>query len=499
MAKKILKIASVVSEVAPYSKSGGLADIARSLPKALKRQGHEVVVITPLYFNVIDKEKYNLEKIDENVTIIIDNEHKEKVNFYKGYLMEDLPVYFIENKKYFTTRKNARYGSNDIYESDQPNIRFLLFDLAVLKLLIKLKFEADIIQCHDWHTGLIPYFLKNDFKNSKTLKNTASVFTIHNLVFQMGKNWWQISDKIKDTGHNGLPSINDPKIEGVNFVKRAILNADIINTVSEQYADEILTKSFGEDLHRLLKNRKDGIFGILNGIDYNEYNPEKDPGLYKKFNYQKTHLKQENKNFIQQFYNLPQDSRTPIFCMTSRIAEQKGFDLIQDIADIVFRFDVQFIIMGNGDKKKISDLKKIEKKNSKKLRVVPFEQKMETSLYAGSDFILIPSRFEPCGLTQMKSMRYGCVPIARHVGGFVDTVSSYDPIRKTGNGFVFKAYDSRDMLVAITRAIEIFKRKDEWGDIVHKVMKQSFSWEYPARKYIELFKKAIKHKENKKN
>lgn len=482
-----LKIASVSAEVDPYSKSGGLADVARSLPKALKRQGHEIIVVTPFYGAVIDAEKYNLKKIQENVTIIIDNKNKQKVNFWQGYLMEDLPIYFIENEKYFSRRK-------ELYGSSHENARFLLFDLAVLKLLIKLRFKADIIHCHDWHTGLIPYFLKRDFQDSQVLKNEVCVFTIHNLTFQLGHNWWQVPDKYKDDGRSNLPDFDDPKIESINFAKRAILNADVINTVSETYAQEIMTRDFGQDLHRILKNRKDRVFGIVNGIDYKDYNPHNDPGLHRNFDWHNFEVKEKNKLFIQKHYGLPQDSKIPLLCMTSRIVEQKGFDLIKDISDIIFRFNLQMIVMGDGDKSMIAHLKKLQKENPKKLCYTHFDSQRETSLYAGSNFILLPSRFEPCGINQMKSMRYGCVPIARHIGGFVDTVYDYNPQNKTGNGFVFKMYDSRAMLITIDRAIETYKRKEEWKNLVQKVMRQSFSWEYPARKYVELFRTALKVK-----
>lgn len=510
-----LKIASVSAEIDPYSKSGGLADVARSLPKALKRLGHEVIAITPFYGSIIDPVKHKLIKIHESVTVIIDNEHKQKVNFWQGWLMDDLPIYFIENEKYFSRRK-------ELYGSSHENARFLLFDLAVLKLLIKLRFNADIIHCHDWHTGLIPYFLKRDFQNSEILKKSASVFTIHNLTFQLGHNWWEVPEKIKDDGHINLPNFSDPKVEGINFAKRAILNADAINAVSEQYAEEIMTKDFGQDLQRILKNRTERVFGIVNGIDYKDYNPSNDPGLHCNYDCYSANLKEKNKLFLQKNYGLPQDKQTPLVCMTSRIAEQKGFDLIKDISEIIFRFKVQIIVMGDGDEQMIKHLKKLQKDNPEKIvhifyqgagneKMIKHWQKdnpqneknvfysnqvnMETSLYAGSDFILIPSRFEPCGLTQMKSMRYGCVPIARHVGGYVDTVDDYNPQNNSGNGFVFKEYDSRDMLVAISRALETYQRPEEWQRLVGKVMRQSFSWEYPAHKYVELFRTALKNRD----
>jgi starch synthase len=489
-----LKIASVSSEVKPYSKSGGLADVASSLPKALKKQGHEVIIITPFYFPHIDPIKYNLKKIMDGVDIHIDNGNSEKVNFWKGYIEEDLPIYFIENEKYFSVKKNARYGSSDIYKSKHPNKRFLLFNLAVLQLLTKIGFSADIIHCHDWHTGLIPYFLKNNPKNFSILKKTAVVFTIHNLVFQFGSNWWEVDEKKRDVGRAKLPNFNNHRVEYINFSKRAILNADIINTVSETYAKEILTKDFSQDLERILKNRRKKIFGILNGINEKDYNPHNDPGLHRNFDWHNIDIKKKNKLFIQKKYGLSQNEKTPLLCLTSRITEQKGFSLIKKFGNIISNFDLQMIIMGDGDEKLIDDLKKIQKESEKKIVIMPFDQNMETSLYAASDFILIPSRFEPCGLTQMKAMRYGCVPIARHIGGYVDTVYDYNPENGVGNGFVFKVYDSLAMIIEITRAVETYKRKDEWKKLIKKIISMSFSWEYPAIKYSELFKKAIEIK-----
>ena len=241
MAKK-LKIVSVASEVAPFSKTGGLADVARSLPKALKRLGNEVIVVTPLYGKITDKKEYNLKLIQKDVKIYLNSEDWVLVNYWQGYLMKGLPIYFVENKKYFSKRKA-------IYGSSHENLRFLIFDVGVLKLLSLLKFSADIIHCHDWQTGLIPYLLKNDFRYSKSLSKAKTIFTIHNLVFQLGRNWWEVPVEKKDFGKKALPRIADPDLEYINFAKRGILSADLVNTVSEQYREEIMTRKFGQDLN----------------------------------------------------------------------------------------------------------------------------------------------------------------------------------------------------------------------------------------------------------
>ncbi len=487
---KKLKVVSISSEIAPFSKTGGLADVARSLPKALRRLGHEVIAITPLYGRIMNPEDLGLELIHKDVELYLNSVDVVKVNYWKGYSMKGLPIYFVENKKYFSKRKS-------LYGSTHENVRFLIFDVAALKLVSLLKFEADIVHCHDWQTGLIPFYLKTQFRYSKTLRNAKTIFTIHNLVFQFGKNWWEVPNDKKDFGRKRIPHITDPEIEYINFAKRAIISADAVSTVSEQYRDEIMTKNVGQDLHRILKNREDRLFGIVNGIDYNAYNPEKDPGIYKRYNYKKIHRKKLNKLYLQEKYELPIDRKIPIICATSRVTFQKGFELITKLLHIILRHDIQLIIMGDGDKRYIREIKKMAKKYPKKLVWVPFTQKEETLLYAGSDFFILPSHHEPCGINQLIAMRYGCVPIVRKVGGLHDTVSNYSALNKKGTGFTFKYFDEFSLYAGIVRAVETYKDKYIWRSLKVRAMQESNSWEIPAKKYVELYKKAIRFKNGK--
>jgi starch synthase len=484
---KNLKIVSISSELDPYSKTGGLADVARSLPKALARLGHEVITITPFYNQIINREKYDIKPFLKNIEIYINSKESLLVSYYKGYLMSGLPVYFIESKEYLAKKKTP-------YASQHENACWMVFDVAALKLISLLKFEADIVHCHDWQTGLIPYYLKTDFRYSKTLKKAKTIFTIHNLVFQMGRNWWEVPLLDKDYGHSRLPRLADPKIENVNFVKRAILSADGISTVSEQYREEIMTKKFGQDLHRILKNREERLFGIINGIDYHAYNPDNDPGLAKRFNHKNIKRKKLNKEKLQKIMNLPIDRDVPLICLTSRIAYQKGFELFLDIIEPLLRFDVQVIVMGDGDKKYISTLKQYRKKHPKKLVWLPFKgnRRIETLIYAGSDLFLLPSHHEPCGINQLIAMRYGCIPVVRKVGGLNDTVQNFNPRTNRGNGFSFSAFNSFALFGSIIAALENFKHKQVWRDLVVRAMRQSNSWEIPAKKYITLYRKIMK-------
>ncbi|MFC1678260.1 glycogen synthase [Patescibacteria group bacterium] len=487
---KKLKIVSISSEVAPFSKTGGLGDVARSLPKALNRLGHEIIVITPLYGQVIDKKNHKLKLVFENIKVYLNSKEAIRINYWRGYLDKGLPVYFIENKKYFSQRK-ALYGSA------HENARFLIFDVAALKLISLLKFEANIVQCHDWQTGLIPYYLKTDFRYSKTLRKAKTIYTIHNLAFQLGHNWWEIPLKNKDYGRSRIPHLVDKNLEYLNFAKRAILSADAITTVSEQYREETMTKKFGQDLDRILKNRKDRLFGIVNGIDYTAYNPSNDVGLHKNYDALTLQRKKNNKEYLQKKFGLPINAKIPLFSTTSRVTFQKGFALLLKIIEPLMRFDIQLIVIGSGDKNYIQPLTKLSKKYPKKLAVIPSHeenQKYETLVYAGSDFVLLPSHPEPCRITQLIAMRYGCIPIVRSVGGLYDTIDNFNPTTNKGTGFSFSYFHHYSLFSTIIRALENYKHKNVWLELVQRAMQRSHSWVIPAKKYVTLYKKVMRFK-----
>jgi starch synthase len=489
MSKK-LKIVSISSEVAPFSKTGGLGDVAHSLPMAMKALGHEVVVITPLYGQIIDKKKHKLKMIYENVEVYLNSQETVTVNYWQGWLAPKLPVYFIECKKYFSQKKS-------IYGSSHENARFLIFDVAALKLISLLKFAADIVHCHDWQTGLIPFYLKTDFRYSKTLRKAKTIYTIHNLAFQLGHNWWEVPIAKKDYGRSRIPHVADPNIEYLNFAKRGILSADVISTVSEQYCDEILTKNFGQDLHRILRRRQHKLFGIINGIDEKTYNPSVDDSLFKNYDYHKVHRKKVNKEFLQKKFGLAVDTEVPVICTTSRVTFQKGFELILKIIDHLLKLDVQFIVIGSGEKDYIKELNKKARQHPKRMVVVPSHednQKYETAVYAGADMFLLPSHYEPCGINQLIAMRYGCVPIVRKVGGLHDTVNNFNLATGKGTGFVFEQFNDYSLFGGIVRALEINKNRKIWRNLMVHCMKESHGWEIPAKKYISLYRKALKSK-----
>jgi starch synthase len=485
MAGKKLKIVSIASEMTPFSKSGGLADVAECLPRAIRGLGQEVIAITPLYEQIIDKDKWGLKRIFEDVEVYLNDEESVTVNYWQGSLPDGLVVYFIENGKYFSRKKN-------MYGSEHENARFFIFDVAALKLLSLLKFEADIIHCHDWHTGLIPYFLKTDFRYSETLKASKTIFTIHNLVFQLGRDWWSIPPEARDDGRGKLPKLSEPSIENVNFVRRAILHADALTTVSETYREEIMTKEFGEDQEKLLANRADRLFGIVNGIDEGAWDPATDPGLFRNYDSERfIQSKAENKAFVQKSFGLSISPTTPIICSACRMTFQKGFELIVNIMEHLAALDLQVIMVGDCHKDYLSKLKKFARKHPKKIVFLPTHDdcmKYETQIYAASDLYLMPSYYEPCGLNQLRAMRYGSVPVVRKVGGLSDTVDDYDASLNRGTGFVFEKFNEFQLFGAIVRATESYKDKAKWGDLVQRAMESSHSWDIPANKYLKLYR-----------
>lgn len=491
---KPLKILFVTTDLAPFSKAGGLGDVSRSLPKAMSKMGHDVRIIIPRH-GVIDEEKHNIKLVKDNLKVKIKDNAEIIFRIKKGNLIKNLPVYFIDKYKYFG-------GRNKIYGYKDENQRFMFFCFAVFEAVRNMDgWVPDIIHCNDWHNGLIPYLLKTEFYKEEIFKNIKTLFTIHNLTFQLGRDWWTIDKEEQDDGMSELPDFKDAhKINRINFTKRGILGADIINTVSEQYAMEVMQEKFGQNLHDILsaKYKEKKFFGIINGIDYKEYNPKTDPGLEANYDENALEMKNINKKKLQEDFELEVDEDIPLIAMATRITEQKGFDLILEIINALMRLDMQLILIGSADPYYKKIFKKLSKKNPKKVAAhLKFEAKRITRVYAGSDMFLMPSRFEPCGLGQMISLRYGSIPIVRETGGLSDTIVNYNPQTKKGNGFTFKTYNSKDLLVAIVRALETYKYKNDWKHLVKNGMQKSFSWEIPAKKYIILYKKAINSKRKK--
>lgn len=476
---KSLKIIFATTECAPFSKAGGLGDVGIALPKALLKLGHDVSVITPLY-GFIDKENFSIEAIERNVDCFFGQENLPfTIRKTITGVNTKLPVYFIDHKDYFSNHKK-------IYGYDFDNERFLFFCKAILETCKKLQIKPDIIHCNDWQIGIIPQYLKTEYKYEPLFQKTATIFTIHNLAMQ-----GTCPNRTKDDAQLPPPQDIHQAID-LNPTKRGILYADLLNAVSETYREEILTPEQGEGLDKYLIKRKDELFGITNGVDYEIFNPALDKTIKANYDINSLDKKVKNKLALQKEFDLKISAETPTIGMIHRITEQKGFDLILEILDSLLKKNVQLIISGSGDEKYIKAFKKYRIKCPEKFGFYPkFSTEMQGKIFAGSDFFLMPSRFEPCGLPHLFSLRYGTIPIVRSIGGLADTIEDFDPKTFQGNGFVFHGFNKLELFGAIIRALETYKYEHIWQNLIRKAMAQSFTWEIPAQKYVKLYKKAL--------
>ncbi len=476
-----MKILYVSPEVVPFAKTGGLADVAGALPKALERLGHDVRVIMPKY-KMINESKYNLRKIIWDIRVAVGNSHETAEIFEAKIPNSKVTVYFIGNEKYF--------GRDGLYQDkgvDYPDNleRFSFFCNAAAEFINNFSWKPEIVHCNDWQTALLIPLIKIKYK----WQGVATVYSIHN----MGYLGLFPKDKLSLTGF-GWEMFTMDKLEfwdQVALTKAGFAFADVINTVSETYSKEIQTPEFGYGLDGLLRSRKNNVFGIINGLDYDLWNPEKDPYIAKKYGIKSIPLKAENKKALQKENKLPVKSLIPVIGIISRLADQKGFDIFSQALDDIMHLNCQIVILGTGEPKYHDMLKAMKKKYPKHLGLnLGFDAALAQLIYAGSDMFLMPSHYEPCGLGQLISFKYGTISIVRKTGGLADTVHDFDPKTGRGDGFVFEAYTPDALLYAIECAIDIFKKKSVWKSLIEKIMCYDYSWESSARKYVDLYRKA---------
>lgn len=494
---KRLKILYCSSEVTPFSKTGGLGDVAGSLPKALKNIGCDIRVITPMYTGATGllweqlkgKPKKNIESLPVRI-----GGRSEDGRLYEGRLPDtDIPVYFISNDIYFG-RKGLYQEDGEDYEDNLE--RFSFFSMAVLCAVKKLGWRPDVIHCNDWQTSLIPVYLKNVVKEDKELrdfyKNSGSLLTIHNLAYQGLFN----RDKFPSTGLRWhLFNINGLEYYGkINLLKGGIIFSDIVNTVSPTYSREIQTEEEGCGLHGVLRERGDDLYGILNGVDYNEWEPSKDKYIIARYNTRSLSRKKECKKDLQKNCGLGIKD-VPLIGMVSRLDEQKGFDVLLKIMDELMLLDVQMIILGSGKPGYQDILKGYAAKYPEKISVnLFFDNILAHKIEAGADIFLIPSRYEPCGLSQLYSFRYGAVPVAHKTGGLADTITDYIPTNiftDKATGFLFNHYSEESLLKAILLALFVYRDKALWKRLMVTGMKSDFSWKRSAEEYVKLYEKAL--------
>jgi len=472
MKKKEIKVLMTSAEISPFVKVGGLADVVGSLPPAMKKLGMDIRLVMPKYGNIDDK-KYKLERIHKNVKVPSATT-VENIDIYLGHLPNtDIPVYFIENKKHF--------GKKEVYWGNNAE-RFSFFCLAVIYALSELEFKPDIIHTHDFHTALLNNLVKlSDYIYSK---NAKTLYTIHNLNYQ-GKSEPKVL-KNANLNRKSMESLTkDAKDGDINLMVQGIFNSDLLNTVSPTYAKEITKKEQGGGLHRVIKMNKDKLSGILNGLDLEAFNSATDKDIVKKYSLANLEDKVKNKLALQKEMDLEVNKDVPLVAMVSRLAWQKGLELIED--NLINNLDMQVVILGTGEKKYEDYLQKLAKKYPKKLAVkIMFSSAMAQRIYAGSDFFLMPSRFEPCGLGQMIAMRYGSLPIVRATGGLKDTVDK-------SVGFIFKKFSARAFYLAVKRAVDVYHEEPKkFKKMQITAMKKDFSWDNSAKKYLKLYKNLLK-------
>ncbi len=408
---------------------------------------------------------------------------QEQVSVCQGTIGNGIPVYMIDAPRYFD-RENI-YGYIDDGE------RFILFCRAALESMRTLGWSPDVVHCNDWQTGIVPNWMHTVYRDDPFFTRTATVYTIHNLAYQ-GIFGYRILE-VAGVAAGGFlyPQIVE-LANVVDIMGRGILFADAITTVSERYAQEILTPTFGEKLDQLLRSRRERLFGILNGIDYQEMNPATDRHIHTHFDSDTLDKRTENKQALQERAHLPVKPDAPLIAMISRLADQKGFDLLAQIIQPLLAQGIQLVVLGIGDQHYHEMFQNLAARYSEQVAIfLTFNTELAQSIYAGSDMFLMPSRFEPCGLGQLIAMRYGSVPIVRSVGGLADTVQEYDPRTGEGNGFAFTNYDPWELFAAIVRALELYRFKDIWRTLQQRGMAADHSWQASAIRYVEVYLNAI--------
>jgi len=472
-----MKVLFVSAEVVPFSKTGGLADVAYSLPRALISEDVDVRIMT--------SRNFHNKKVDVKEKHLLNTE--VEVGWRKQYLglsmteFNDMQFYFLDNEYYF--KREGIYGHFDDAE------RYSYFCRAALEALIHIDFEPDVIHFNDWHTAMIPLLIKKHYGHIEKFRNIKTVFTIHNLRYQ-GVFDAAVLNELLNLDYSEFESGAVEFFGGINFMKSGITFADAVTTVSDTYAKEIREPYFGEKLHDLIRDHESKLHGIINGIDFEIYNPEIDPKIVKNYSYKNSSRKQINKEHLQHIMGLKKSKR-PLIAMVTRFADQKGLDLLEHIIEELLELDIQLVVLGSGEEKYESMFKHFSYHYDNLSASIGFNEGLAHEIYAGADMLLMPSLFEPCGLSQLISQRYGTVPIVRETGGLRDTVKHYNKYTQEGSGFSFGSYNAHEMLFAVKRALELYDNKKEWRILVKNIMQLDTSWKQSALKYKALYRDLI--------
>ena len=476
-----MKVLFAASEAHPFIKTGGLGDVMGALPQSLTELGVDVRVVIPKYKKIKDELKQNLQFI-KWFTVPVG--WRDQYCGIFQYKYKDVVYYFIDNEYYFN--RDELYGYYDDGE------RFAFFNRAVLEFIKEVDWQPDIINCNDWQAGMVPVLLNLEYKNNEFYSNMKTVFSIHNLLFK-GNFVPNVLPEL--FGYDYMPLTNGSVELGglVSFLKGGLNYSDHITTVSNTYAEEIKTQQYGEGLDGLLRCKSNFLKGIVNGIDYEEFDPEKDKLIFKNFTWNSISDKVENKVSLQKELGLPQKPETPMIALISRLTHQKGCDLIVSIIDRLLQKDIQFVVLGTGDYWYEETFNNLQYRYPDKVSAnIKFDNALAHKIYAATDMFLMPSLFEPCGLGQLIALRYGSIPIIRETGGLKDTISPYNKYTGIGNGFGFKNFNSNELMQMIEYALTIYGEKDAWNNIIRQAMDSDNSWEKSAIQYKLLYEEIVK-------
>ncbi|TDF99411.1 glycogen synthase GlgA [Paenibacillus piri] len=470
-----MKILFAASEAVPFVKTGGLADVIGSLPKELAGQGLDVRVILPKYEDIPARFTEQMETI---ATFTVRMGWRQQYCGILKLVHEGIPFYFIDNEMYY--RRKGCYGYGDDAE------RFAFYCLAVLEALPHIGFMPDVIHCHDWQAGMIPVLYRVHYSWRDDYAELKTMMTVHNLKYQgvFGQEQFRDFFSLGDEHFGGYALEFSG---GASFMKGGLLYSDLITTVSPTYAEEIQTPYYGEHMDGLLRSQKDRLYGIVNGIDYNELNPLTDPHL--EVNYSDSaDLKRRNKVKLQERLGLPVNRNAPMIALVTRLVDQKGFPLIERVIEELLSLDAQWVILGTGEPRYEQLFRWAADRFPAKLSAnITFDEALARQIYAGSDLFLMPSQFEPCGIGQLIAMRYLSVPIVRETGGLKDTVFAYNEATGKGTGFSFAHYNAHDMLHTVERAVRLYNDPVVWKRLWANILAQDFSWRQSAEQYAALY------------
>lgn len=476
-----MKVLFAAAEVAPFSKAGGLADVVGSLPKYLEKDA-EIAIFTPLH-GLINKEKFKIKELENSDLWLTFNGNGHRFKLFMTKLPgTKINVFFVQNDWYFSCFKEVYPKWLD---PEYEHERYIAFSLAVMEYAKLLNFRADVIHANDWHTAMIPVYLHSNYRFDEFWANTKTVFEIHNLAYQgvWFENVLDFANMRKDIVYNEWCVEHYGR---VNWMKGAINYSDRVVAVSPTYAREILTGEYGEGMDYTLRGAQYKLRGILNGIDYDEFNPKKDKSLVKNYDVKSLDKKEENKKFICKYFGLEYNPERPLFVMISRLVPQKGIDLIRDAENVLRNMDADFIFLGSGN----SDYENLLiwlSNNTPNIRAyIGYNAELANKIYAASDFYLMPSAFEPCGLSQLIAMRYGSLPVVRATGGLEDTVTGYPLDNSTG--FKFWGYNAQAMIDAINCALYVYKDKYTFNAMRKSAMEADFSWKKSSAEYLKMYR-----------